>query len=151
MHYSFRRKAFDRNMTQNVLYHVSMDNPQLAAYIQSIYMRPTTRQEPLNASQTAEEQYVANVLQGKRDGVYFEYISRVRFFYLLYFFFSTIFAVRALMFFSFSYMRRHCATRVLIKLMKMHYSRAEKTNGSTASPRIFSSMLFFFFFSFFPL
>ncbi|XP_008206779.1 protein star isoform X1 [Nasonia vitripennis] len=72
-----RRKAFDRNMTQNVLYHVSMDNPQLAAYIRGIHMHPTMRQEPLNASQTPEERFVASQFQSKREGVYIEYMSRV--------------------------------------------------------------------------
>lgn len=61
-----------------VLDSVSMDNPQLVAYIRQVHLKPTTHQDPLNASQTLEERYVTSLSQGKREGVYAEYISRVR-------------------------------------------------------------------------
>lgn len=57
---------------------VSMDNPQLVAYIREVQLKTTTRQDPLNVSQTEEEKAVSQLLQGKRDGVYLEYINRVR-------------------------------------------------------------------------
>ncbi|KAI4491215.1 hypothetical protein M0802_010311 [Mischocyttarus mexicanus] len=73
-----RRQAFDANMTMDyVLYSVSMDNPQLIAYIREVHFKPTTHQELLNATQTSEEKYVANLMQSKREGVYVEYISRI--------------------------------------------------------------------------
>ncbi|XP_012287732.1 protein Star isoform X2 [Orussus abietinus] len=56
---------------------VSMDNPQLVAYIQEVQLKSTTGQDPLNATQTPEEKYVATLTQEKRQGVYLEYISRV--------------------------------------------------------------------------
>ena len=60
-----------------VLDHISMDNEDLVAYIRSLHLKPTSRQEPLNATQTPEEAFVVSQLQGKREGVYFEYLSRV--------------------------------------------------------------------------
>ncbi|XP_015188496.1 PREDICTED: protein Star [Polistes dominula] len=73
-----RRQAFDANMTRDyVLYSVSMDNPQLIAYIREVHFKPTTHQELLNATQTSEEKYVSNSMQNKREGVYVEYISRI--------------------------------------------------------------------------
>ncbi|XP_043267808.1 protein Star-like [Venturia canescens] len=74
---ALRRQAFDANMTRDyVLHSVSMDDPQLIAYIRQVQLIPTTRQDPPNATQTAEENYVAGLFKGKRDGVYLEYISR---------------------------------------------------------------------------
>ncbi|XP_028044999.1 protein Star isoform X2 [Monomorium pharaonis] len=74
---SMRRQAFDANMTRDyVLDSVSMDNPQLVAYIRQVHLKPTTHQDPLNANQTSEEKYVATLSQGKREGIYAEYISR---------------------------------------------------------------------------
>lgn len=61
-----------------VLNSVSMDNPELVAYIREVQLKPTTQQDPLNATQTTEEKYVAGLTEGKREGVYVEYISRVR-------------------------------------------------------------------------
>lgn len=61
-----------------VLDSVSMDNPQLVAYIRQVHLKPTIHQDPLNATQTSEEKYVATLSQGKREGIYAEYISRVR-------------------------------------------------------------------------
>ncbi|RLU24895.1 hypothetical protein DMN91_002986 [Ooceraea biroi] len=73
-----RRLAFDANMTRDyVLDSVSMDNPQLVAYIRQVHLKPTTHQDPLNATQTSEEKYVTTLSQGKREGVYAEYISRI--------------------------------------------------------------------------
>lgn len=73
-----RRQAFDANMTRDyVLNSVSMDNPELVAYIREVQLKPTTQQDPLNATQTSEERYVWSLTEGKRDGVYVEYISRV--------------------------------------------------------------------------
>lgn len=69
-----------------VLDHISMDNPDLVAFIRDIQLKATSPQEPLNATQTPEEEFVANQLQGKREGVYFEYMSRVSGF--IYFFFN---------------------------------------------------------------
>lgn len=62
-----------------VLHSVSMDDPQLIAYIRQVQLVPTTHQDPPNATQSSEENYVASLFQGKRDGVYLEYISRVCF------------------------------------------------------------------------
>lgn len=77
--FRYRRQAFDANMTRDyVLDSVSMDNPQLVAYIRQVQLKPTTHQDPMNANQTSEEKYVASLSQGKREGVYAEYISRVR-------------------------------------------------------------------------
>ena len=77
--FRYRRQAFDANMTRDyVLDSVSMDNPQLVAYIRQVHLKPTTHQDPLNANQTSEEKYVASLSQGKREGIYAEYISRVR-------------------------------------------------------------------------
>lgn len=77
--FRYRRQAFDANMTRDyVLDSVSMDNPQLVAYIRQVHLKPTTHQDPLNANQTSEEKYVAMLSQGKREGIYAEYISRVR-------------------------------------------------------------------------
>lgn len=61
-----------------VLNSVSMDNPELVAYIREVQLKPTTQQDPSNATQTTEERYVAILTKGKREGVYVEYISRVR-------------------------------------------------------------------------
>lgn len=61
-----------------VLNSVSMDNPELVAYIREVQLKPTTQQDPLNATQTLEERYVSSLTEGKREGVYVEYISRVR-------------------------------------------------------------------------
>ncbi|XP_018353200.1 PREDICTED: protein Star-like isoform X1 [Trachymyrmex septentrionalis] len=75
---ALRRQAFDANMTRDyVLDSVSMDNPQLVAYIRQVHLKPTTHQDPLNANQTSEEKYVASLSQGKREGIYAEYISRI--------------------------------------------------------------------------
>ncbi|XP_015597162.1 protein Star [Cephus cinctus] len=75
---ALRRQAFDANMTRDyVLNSVSMDNPQLVAYIREVQLKPTTHQDPLNATQTPEERYISGLFQGKREGVYLEYISRV--------------------------------------------------------------------------
>lgn len=74
----YRRQAFDANMTRDyVLNSVSMDNPELVAYIREVQLKPTTQQDPLNATQTSEERYVSGLTEGKREGVYVEYISRV--------------------------------------------------------------------------
>lgn len=73
-----RRQAFDANMTRDyVLNSVSMDNPELVAYIREVQLKPTTQQDPSNATQTTEERNVASLTEGKREGVYVEYISRV--------------------------------------------------------------------------
>lgn len=73
-----RRQEFDANMTRDyVLDSVSMDNPDLVAYIRQVHLKPTTHQDPLNANQTSEERYVALLSQGKHEGVYAEYISRI--------------------------------------------------------------------------
>jgi len=61
-----------------VLDSISMDNPQLVAYIRQVHLKSTTHQERFNVTQTSEEKYVAMLSQGKREGVYAEYISRVR-------------------------------------------------------------------------
>lgn len=61
-----------------VLNSVSMDNPELVAYIREVQLKPTTQQDPSNVTQTTEERYVAGLTEGKREGVYVEYISRVR-------------------------------------------------------------------------
>lgn len=61
-----------------VLNSVSMDNPELVAYIREVQLKPTTQQDPSNGTQTAQERYVAGLTEGKREGVYVEYISRVR-------------------------------------------------------------------------
>lgn len=61
-----------------VLNSVSMDNPELVAYIREVQLKPTTQQDPWNATQTTEERYVTGLTEGKREGVYVEYISRVR-------------------------------------------------------------------------
>jgi len=61
-----------------VLDSVSMDNPQLVAYIRQVHLKSTNHQDPLNANQTLEEKYVATLSQNKREGIYAEYISRVR-------------------------------------------------------------------------
>ncbi|CAL1673428.1 unnamed protein product [Lasius platythorax] len=75
---SLRRQAFDANMTRDyVLESVSMDNPQLIAYIRQVHLKSTTYQDPLNANETSEEKYVVSLSQGKREGVYVEYISRI--------------------------------------------------------------------------
>ncbi|XP_011141301.1 protein Star isoform X1 [Harpegnathos saltator] len=75
---ALRRQAFDANMTRDyVLDSVSMDNPQLVAYIRQVQLKSTTHQDPLNATQTSEEKYVATLSQSKREGVYAEYISRI--------------------------------------------------------------------------
>lgn len=77
--FRYRRQAFDANMTRDyVLESVSMDNPQLIAYIRQVHLKSTTHQDPLNANETSEEKYVVSLSQGKREGVYVEYISRVR-------------------------------------------------------------------------
>ncbi|KMQ90066.1 protein star-like protein [Lasius niger] len=77
--FRYRRQAFDANMTRDyVLESVSMDNPQLIAYIRQVHLKSTTYQDPLNANETSEEKYVVSLSQGKREGVYVEYISRVR-------------------------------------------------------------------------
>ncbi|XP_011497039.1 PREDICTED: protein Star [Ceratosolen solmsi marchali] len=71
-----RRKAFDVNMTKDyVLYNISIDNPDLVAYIRNIRLK-TSHQDLLNATRTPEEQFVVSQLQDKREGVYFEYLSR---------------------------------------------------------------------------
>ncbi|KAG7201271.1 hypothetical protein KM043_004050 [Ampulex compressa] len=75
---ALRRQAFDANMTRDyVLNSVSMDNPDLLTYIREVQLKPTTHQDPLNSTQTAEEGYVSSLTQGKREGVYMEYISRI--------------------------------------------------------------------------
>ncbi|XP_068974462.1 protein Star-like [Bombus flavifrons] len=75
---ALRRQAFDANMTRDyVLNSVSMDNPELVAYIREVQLKPTTQQDPSNATQTTEERYVAGLTEGKREGVYVEYISRI--------------------------------------------------------------------------
>ncbi|KZC10961.1 Protein Star [Dufourea novaeangliae] len=75
---ALRRQAFDANMTRDyVLNSVSMDNPELVAYIREVQLKSTTQQDPLNATQTTEEKYVAGLTEGKREGVYVEYISRI--------------------------------------------------------------------------
>ncbi|XP_033328618.1 protein Star [Megalopta genalis] len=75
---ALRRQAFDANMTRDyVLNSVSMDNPELVAYIREVQLKPTTQQDPLNATQTTEEKYVSGLTEGKREGVYVEYISRI--------------------------------------------------------------------------
>ncbi|XP_012255506.2 protein Star-like isoform X2 [Athalia rosae] len=73
-----RRQAFNANMTMDhVLNSVRMDNPDLVTYIREIHLLPTTHQDPLNATQTEEEKYLAERFPGKRHGIYLEYISRV--------------------------------------------------------------------------
>jgi hypothetical protein len=73
----YRRKAFDVNMTKDyVLYNISIDNPDLVTYIRNIQLK-TSHQDLLNATKTLEEQFIINQLQGKREGIYFEYLSRV--------------------------------------------------------------------------
>lgn len=75
---ALRRQAFDANMTRDyVLDSVSMDNPQLVAYIREVQLKATTHQDPLNVSQSSEEKYISSLFEGKREGVYLEYISRV--------------------------------------------------------------------------
>lgn len=75
---TLRRQAFDANMTKDyVLNSVSMDNPELIAYIREVQLKPTTQQDPWNATQTQEERYVTSLTEGKREGVYVEYISRI--------------------------------------------------------------------------
>ncbi|KOX70764.1 Protein Star [Melipona quadrifasciata] len=75
---ALRRQAFDANMTKDyVLNSVSMDNPELVAYIREVQLKPTTQQDPWNATQTQEERYVTSLTEGKREGVYVEYISRI--------------------------------------------------------------------------
>ncbi|XP_076302238.1 protein Star-like [Lasioglossum baleicum] len=75
---ALRRQAFDANMTRDyVLNSVSMDNPELVAYIREVQLKPTTQQDPSNATQTTEERNVASLTEGKREGVYVEYISRI--------------------------------------------------------------------------
>ncbi|XP_043525514.1 protein Star-like [Frieseomelitta varia] len=75
---ALRRQAFDANMTRDyVLNSVSMDNPELVAYIREVQLKPTTQQDPWNATQTTEERYVTGLTEGKREGVYVEYISRI--------------------------------------------------------------------------
>ncbi|XP_050481943.1 protein Star-like isoform X1 [Bombus huntii] len=75
---TMRRQAFDANMTRDyVLNSVSMDNPELVAYIREVQLKPTTQQDPSNATQTTQERYVAGLTEGKREGVYVEYISRI--------------------------------------------------------------------------
>lgn len=77
--FRYRRQEFDANMTRDyVLDSVSMDNPQLIAYIRQVHLKHTTHQDPLNATQTLVEKYVAALSQGKHGGIYAEYISRVR-------------------------------------------------------------------------
>ncbi|XP_066588426.1 protein Star-like [Prorops nasuta] len=72
---ALRRQAFDVNMTKDyVLDNISMDNPQLANYIREMHLKPTTHQEPLNATQTLEGQCIAKHLNNKREGVYVEYL-----------------------------------------------------------------------------
>lgn len=76
--FSSRRQAFDANLTRDyVLDRVSMDNPQLVAYIREVQLKPTIRQEPLNVSQTEEEKTISHLLSGKRDRIYLEYINRM--------------------------------------------------------------------------
>lgn len=76
--FSSRRQAFDANLTRDyVLDRVSMDNPQLVAYIREVQLKVTTRQDSLNVTQTEEEKAVAQLLQAKQDGVYLEYINRM--------------------------------------------------------------------------
>lgn len=75
---ALRRQAFDANMTRDyVLDSVSMDNPQLVAYIRQVHLKPTSHQDPLNTNQTLEEKYIVSLSQGKREGIYAEYISRI--------------------------------------------------------------------------
>ncbi|XP_072751310.1 protein Star isoform X1 [Anoplolepis gracilipes] len=75
---AMRRQAFDANMTRDyVLDSVSMDNPQLVAYIRQVHLKSTTHQDPLNANQSLEEKIVNILTQGKREGIYVEYISRI--------------------------------------------------------------------------
>ncbi|XP_029042499.1 protein Star-like [Osmia bicornis bicornis] len=75
---ALRRQAFDANMTRDyVLNSVSMDNPELVAYIREVQLKATTQQDPLNATQTSEERYVSSLTEGKREGLYVEYISRI--------------------------------------------------------------------------
>ncbi|XP_014203246.1 protein Star [Copidosoma floridanum] len=73
-----RKKAFDMNMMRDyVLTGIPMDYPQLVKYIRDIELKGTTHKESLNATQTPEERFVVAHLKKKRDGVYFEYMSRV--------------------------------------------------------------------------
>lgn len=75
---ALRKQAFDANMTRDyVLESVSMDNPQLIAYIRQVHLKSTTHQDPLNANETSEEKYVVSLSQAKREGIYVEYISRI--------------------------------------------------------------------------
>lgn len=60
-----------------MLNRVPMDNSELVTYIREVHLLSTTHQDPLNATQTEEEKYLANLLPGKRNGIYLEYISRV--------------------------------------------------------------------------
>uniref|UniRef100_A0ABD2XJC3 Uncharacterized protein n=1 Tax=Trichogramma kaykai TaxID=54128 RepID=A0ABD2XJC3_9HYME len=73
-----RRKAFDVNMMQVYNLNLSMDNPELVRYIRDMQMKMPSGHEPLNATEPSdEEQVIVAQLQGKRAGVYFEYISRI--------------------------------------------------------------------------
>ncbi|CAG5076654.1 Similar to S: Protein Star (Drosophila melanogaster), partial [Cotesia congregata] len=74
---ALRRQAFDANMTKDyVLRSVSMDNPQLVAYIREVQFKRATHQFNFNVSETGEEKSLVALLQGKRNGVYLEYINR---------------------------------------------------------------------------
>ncbi|XP_053598416.1 protein Star [Microplitis demolitor] len=74
---ALRRQAFDANMTKDyVLRSVSMDNPQLVAYIREVQLKKATRQYNFNVTETVEEKSLVTLLQGKRNGIYLEYINR---------------------------------------------------------------------------
>ncbi|XP_034951926.1 protein Star [Chelonus insularis] len=74
---ALRRQAFDANMTRDyILTSVSMDNPQLVAYIREVQFKKTTHQDTHNVSETPDEKTLVTLLQGKRNGVYLEYINR---------------------------------------------------------------------------
>ncbi|XP_033207770.1 protein Star [Belonocnema kinseyi] len=76
--FSSRRQAFDANLTRKyVLDRVSMDNPQLVSYIREVQLKPTSKHGQSNVTQTEEEKTIVYLLQGKRDGVYLEYINRM--------------------------------------------------------------------------
>lgn len=73
-----RRQAFDANMTRDyVLNSVPMDNPELLAYIRVMYLKRPSRTDYLNATRTKEEDFVLRMLNNKKSGLYFEYISTV--------------------------------------------------------------------------
>ncbi|KAJ8686225.1 hypothetical protein QAD02_022019 [Eretmocerus hayati] len=72
-----RRNAFMNSLKKvQTIGNVSMDNPELVNFIRTVGLKSTTRQDPLNSTQTPEEQFIESQLLKKRRGVYFEYMSR---------------------------------------------------------------------------